>query len=198
VTGLFALGLAKTGFQNLIRKGTVIRPPGAWNESAFLDRCIRCGECVRICATSGQGLQHAGLDAGWMGLGSPVLMPPSGYCEYNCNLCGQVCPTGAIPKLPLEEKQIAKMGTAHFDKTHCIPWYYGENCMVCEEHCPIPEKAIKFLEEKVKTIDGRENTVLLPYVVEEFCVGCGICASRCPVEGVKGIFITNAGEQRKA
>jgi len=98
----------------------------------------------------------------------------------------------------MPDKQITKMGTAHFDKTHCIPWYYGENCMVCEEHCPIPEKAIKFREERVKTIDGVENTVLLPYVVEDTCVGCGICAVRCPVEGDKGIFVTNAGEQRSS
>ena len=196
VTGLFTLGLVRTGFQNPVRKGQVVRPPGALPESAFLDRCVRCGECVRVCSTSGQGLQHAGLEAGWEGLASPVLLPPKGYCEYNCNLCGQVCPTGAIRKLPMPDKQITKMGTAHFDKTHCIPWYYGENCMVCEEHCPIPEKAIKFREEKVVTIDGRENTVLLPYVVEETCVGCGICSVRCPVEGVKGIFVTNAGEQR--
>lgn len=198
ITGLFALGMVKIGFQNPVRRGMVIRPPGAWNESIFLDRCIRCGECVRICATSGQGLQHAGLEAGLEGLASPVLMPPKGYCEYNCNLCGEVCPTGAIPKLSIEDKQIVKMGTAHFDKTRCIPWYYGDNCMVCEEHCPIPEKAIKFHEEKVRTINGHENTVLLPYVVEEFCVGCGICACRCPVEGEKGIFITNAGEQRRS
>jgi polyferredoxin len=195
-TGLLTMGLVKTGFQDPVRRGRVIRPPGSLQENGFLDRCVRCGECVRICSTSGRGLQHAGMEAGWEGLASPVLLPPTGYCEYNCNLCGQVCPTGAIRNLDLPEKQAIKMGTAHFDKTHCIPWYYGENCMVCEEHCPVPEKAIKFREEKVKTIDGTDNTVLLPYVVEDTCVGCGICAVRCPVEGTKGIFVTNAGEQR--
>jgi len=197
-TGFLALGLFKTGYQDPVRRGKAIRPPGSLPENAFLDRCVRCGECVRVCSTSGQGLQHAGLEAGWEGLASPVLLPPRGYCEYNCNLCGQVCPTGAIRNLSMPDKQITKMGTAHFDKTHCIPWYYGENCMVCEEHCPIPEKAIKFREERVKTIDGVENTVLLPYVVEDTCVGCGICAVRCPVEGDKGIFVTNAGEQRSS
>jgi polyferredoxin len=196
LSGLFALGLVKTGFRNPVRKGQVVRPPGAIPEPGFLDRCVRCGECVRICASSGQGLHHAGLESGWEGLASPVLIPPKGYCEYNCNLCGQVCPTGAIKALSITDKQLVKMGTAHFDKTHCIPWYYGENCMVCEEHCPIPEKAIKFRESRVTMIDGRESTVLLPYVVEESCVGCGICSCRCPVEGIKGIYVTNAGEQR--
>jgi ferredoxin len=196
VTGAFTLGLVKTGFKHPVRAGDAVRPPGALAEPAFLDRCLRCGECVRVCSTSGQGLQFAGLETGWEGVGTPVLLPPKGYCEYNCNLCGRVCPTGAIADLPLEAKQVTKMGTAHFDKTHCIPWYYGENCMVCEEHCPIPEKAIKFREETVTTIDGRKAQVLLPYVVEDFCVGCGICAVRCPVEGRKGIYVTRAGEQR--
>lgn len=196
LTGLFAAGLARTRFTDPVRSGLVIRPPAALVEDEFLDRCIRCGECVRVCSTSGQGLQLAGLQSGWDGLGTPVLSPPKGYCEHECNLCGQVCPTGAIPRLTMEEKQSVKMGTAHFDKTRCIPWYYGENCMVCEEHCPIPEKAIRFREVTVMTIDGRENKVLQPYVVEDACVGCGICAVRCPVEGLKGIYLTNAGERR--
>jgi polyferredoxin len=194
--GLASVGLLNAGFRNPVSRGKVVRPPGALTENAFLDRCVRCGECVRVCASSGQGLQHAGLEAGWTGIATPALCPPHGYCEYNCNLCGKVCPTGAIRPLALEDKQIIKMGTAHFDKTRCIPWYYGENCMVCEEHCPIPEKAIKFRDVKTLTIDGRETRVLLPYVVEEFCVGCGICSCRCPLDGEKGIFVTNAGEQR--
>jgi MauM/NapG family ferredoxin protein len=196
VTGFLFAGLARTRPKDPVRSGFVIRPPAALREDEFLDRCIRCGECVRVCSTSGQGLQLAGLETGWDGLATPVLAPPKGYCEHLCNLCGKACPTGAIPRLTVEEKQTVKMGTAHFDKTRCIPWYYGENCMVCEEHCPIPEKAIRFRESRVTTIDGRENTVMLPYVVEDSCVGCGICAVRCPVEGLKGIYLTNAGERR--
>ncbi len=195
-SGLFAVAVWKTSFIHPVRRANAIRPPGALVEEQFLDRCIRCGECIRICSTSGQGLQYAGLETGWQGLATPILLPPVGYCEYNCNLCGQVCPTGAIKALSLDEKHRVKMGTAHFDKTRCIPWYYGENCMVCEEHCPVPEKAIKFREEKVLTIDGKETVVMLPYVLEELCVGCGICVVRCPVEGEKGIFLTNGGERR--
>jgi len=195
-SGLFAVALFKTSLIHPVQKAKAVRPPGALVEDQFLDRCIRCGECIRICSTSGQGLQYAGLETGWSGLATPILLPPLGYCEYNCNLCGQVCPTGAIRSLSLEEKHGVKMGTAHFDKTRCIPWYYGENCMVCEEHCPVPEKAIKFREERIVTIDGKEAVVMLPYVVEELCVGCGICVVRCPLEGEKGIFLTNAGERR--
>jgi len=194
--GLFSVGLIKTGFSRPEDKTRVIRPPGAMEEPEFLDRCIRCGECIRVCSTSGAGLQYAILESGWEGIWTPVLIPKTGYCEYNCNMCGRVCPTGAIRPLPLQERQEMKMGTAHFDKTRCIPWYYGENCMVCEEHCPLPDKAIKFRESDVVTIDGEETTVLLPYVDESLCIGCGICVNRCPVEGDRGIFLTNADEER--
>ena len=194
--GILSLGLLRVGFASPAEKGRVVRPPGALEEPAFLDRCIRCGECVRICSTSGAGLQHSVLEGGLESIWTPILKPMIGYCEYNCNLCGQVCPTGAIHPLPLEERQEMKMGTAHFDKTRCIPWYYGENCMVCEEHCPLPEKAIRFREAETLTIDGQETTVLLPYVDESLCVGCGICVNRCPVEGERGIFLTNADEMR--
>lgn len=196
VAGIFSMGLTKIGFTDFVKKGKVIRPPGSLEENRFLDRCIRCGECIRICSTSGKGLQHAGLESGWEGLGTPLLHTPEGYCEYNCNLCGNVCPTGAIPSLTMDVKHQMKMGTAHFDKTHCIPWYYGDNCMVCEEHCPIPEKAIKFRKETLSTIEGRKADVLLPFVDESACIGCGICVKCCPLEAEKGIFLTNAGEIR--
>lgn len=196
LAGIASLGLIKTGFTDLVHKGNVIRPPGALSENAFLDRCVRCGECIRICSTSGKGLQHAGLESGWEGLGTPLLHTPEGYCEYNCNLCGKVCPTGAIPSLFMNDKHRMKMGTAHFDHVRCIPWHYGENCMVCEEHCPVPDKAIRFRKDTVTASDGRKADVLLPYVDETACIGCGICVKCCPLEADKGIFLTNAGEIR--
>jgi len=194
--GVLSVGIVRIGFSEPTNRGYVVRPPGAVEEPEFLDRCVRCGECIRVCSTAGAGLQHAGLESGWEGIWTPVLYPQTGYCEYNCHLCGLVCPTGAIQPLTLEKKQEVKIGTAHFDKTRCIPWYYGENCMVCEEHCPLPDKAIKFLEERVVTIDGRRAEVLLPYVDETLCIGCGICVTRCPLEGHRGIFLTNTDEER--
>ena len=136
------------------------------------------------------------MESGFGGLATPRLVTPEGYCKYDCNLCGQVCPTGAIQALPVGQKQTTKMGTAHFDKTRCIPWYSGEPCLVCEAFCPVPGKAIKFVESDVITIDGRESRVPLPYVEEYRCVGCGLCTVVCPVSGDKGIFLTNKGQMR--
>jgi len=121
----------------------------------------------------------------------------TGYCEYNCTLCGAICPTGAISKLDLAAKQQNKMGTAYFDKSRCIPWYRLEDCLVCEEHCPLPEKAIRFDEREVRSPEGEMRTVKFPYVREDLCIGCGICENKCPVVGQAAIFVTTAGEERR-
>ncbi len=194
--GLFLAGMTGIGFLDPREKSLLIRPPGALQENAFLDRCVRCGECIRVCSTAGAGLHFSGIEAGLQALWTPALQPKTGYCEYNCALCGQVCPTGAIQPLTLEAKKEARIGTAHFDKSRCIPWYYGEDCLVCEEHCPLPEKAIKFRTSRVTALNGKETIVQQPYVDESLCIGCGICVTRCPVEGERGIFLTNAQEMR--
>jgi MauM/NapG family ferredoxin protein len=196
IAGVVTVGAISTGLVNRIAKGKAIRPPGALEEEAFLDRCVRCQECVRICSTTGACLQPAFLESGLQGIWTPISVPREGYCEFNCILCSEVCPSGAIYKLDLEIKQKTKMGLAYFDKSRCIPWYKHIDCLVCEEHCPLPEKAIKFDSKEVVRPDGSRAVVKYPYVDETLCIGCGICVTKCPVIGEAGIFVTNAEEQR--
>ena len=79
-----------------------IRPPGSLDESHFLDRCIRCGDCMKVCPNN--ALHPATLEGGVEGFWTPVLVPRIGYCEPNCVLCSQVCPTGAIWEITVAEK----------------------------------------------------------------------------------------------
>ncbi len=172
----------------------LLRPPGAVEETEFLRRCIRCGECMKVCI--GGALHPALLEAGGTGLWSPLLMARIGYCEFNCTLCGQVCPTGALKQLSLAEKHKTVIGIAVFDKDRCLPYARAEECLVCEEHCPTGEKAIVF-EEKEVSLRGEVRRVKHPVLVKERCVGCGICETRCPVEGASAIRVTNEGESRR-
>ena len=164
----------------------LIRPPGA-AKPEFLSQCIRCGICLKVCPTS--GLQPSLQQAGWAGFWTPVLTPRLGHCDYGCNACGQACPVGAIPPLPLEEKQITVIGHAYIDRSRCIPWVDNRNCLVCEEMCPTPEKAILLDEVTARAADGTETRVLRPYVVHERCIGCGICENRCPLNGEAAIRV---------
>ncbi|MFQ6082653.1 MAG: 4Fe-4S binding protein [Candidatus Aminicenantia bacterium] len=172
----------------------LIRPPGALPEEEFLKKCVRCGECMKVCPTN--GLQPCIGEGGVEGFWTPVLVPTIGYCEYNCTLCGQVCPSGAIKELPLEEKKKIKIGLAFIDKNRCLPYFGGISCIVCEEHCPTSPKAIKFVQIEVTKPNGNLKKVLAPVVDTELCVGCGICETKCPVVDQPAIYITSIGETR--
>jgi len=172
----------------------LIRPPGSLDEKAFLSRCVKCGECMKVCITN--GLQPTLLEAGLEGIWSPVLVPRIGYCEFRCTLCGQVCPTGAIRKLDMEEKAKIRIGLAMIDKGRCLPYAHATPCIVCEEVCPTAKKAIWFEKTIVRNRDGKELMLEQPRVDLELCIGCGICEAKCPVIGQPAITVTNVGETR--
>ncbi len=142
---------------------SVIRPPGSLAEADFLNRCIKCGQCMRVCPTN--VLQPAGLAGGIEGLWAPVLNNRIGTsgCQLNCVACGQVCPTGAIRPISLDEKLglgefteagPIRLGTAFVDRGRCLPWAMNTPCIVCEENCPVSPKAIIVEEAYLPVPDG--------------------------------------------
>ncbi len=196
LTGLIAVPLMR--ITPIARAGVsdprLIRPPGSLEEKEFLRRCVKCGECMKVCITN--GLQPTLFEAGIEGIWSPVLVPRIGYCEYRCTLCGQVCPTGAIKRLELPEKNKVKIGLAMIDKGRCLPHAHATPCIVCEEVCPTPKKAIWFEEVMVRNREGKERLLKLPRVDLELCIGCGLCEAKCPVLGQPAIYVTSVGESR--
>jgi ferredoxin len=127
----------------------VIRPPGAREELAFLECCIKCEQCIRVCPTN--VLQPASFEAGLEGVWTPILNFRMGHCQLHCTACGVVCPTGAIREISVERKLglgryaeygPVRIGTAHFDIGRCLPHSTDVPCAVCEEVCPTSPKAI--------------------------------------------------------
>jgi len=141
----------------------VVRPPGALQEEEFLKRCIKCGQCMRVCPTN--VIQPGGVQTGLENLWTPVLNNRIGSsgCQFNCVACGQICPTSAIRPITLDEKHGTgefaeagpiKIGTAFFDRNRCLPWAMDKPCIVCEENCPVSPKAI-YTQECFNTVrDG--------------------------------------------
>lgn len=170
----------------------LVRPPGVADPDLFLAECLRCGECMRACPTN--AIQPVWFQDTLENLWTPHLATRVGYCDWACNKCGRVCPSHAIKELALEVKQRTVLGRAVFDHNRCIPWSRGENCAVCEEHCPVPEKAIHLREEKMLDDHLTEITVMVPFVREDHCIGCGSCEAVCPVEGRAGVRVTGVAQ----
>ncbi|RPJ16335.1 MAG: 4Fe-4S binding protein [Desulfobacteraceae bacterium] len=144
----------------------LIRPPGAVDEPAFLSRCIKCGQCMKVCPTNviQPGLSEAGIEGLW----SPVLdfkIGTSG-CQLNCIACGHICPTSAIRPLRLDEKTgknefssagPIRIGTAFVDHGRCLPWAMDKPCIVCQENCPVSPKAI--LTKEAFSFTGKQSVI---------------------------------------
>jgi formate hydrogenlyase subunit 6/NADH:ubiquinone oxidoreductase subunit I len=184
-------------------KKEVMRPPGAVAEPDFLERCTKCDQCLRVCPTN--VLQPAMFEAGIEGVWTPIMNMKMGYCELNCTLCGQVCPTGAIQKISIAQKLgigeftdlgPVKTGTAFFDQGRCLPWAMDTPCVVCQEVCPISPKAIFSREVDITNRWGKKVKLTRPYVDPTLCNGCGICEHECPVKDYRAIRVTAVGETR--
>ena len=182
----------------------MIRPPGSVAEPEFLEKCIKCDQCINVCPTN--VLQPATLkEGGFEGLWTPVMNFNIKHCQLKCNLCSEVCPTGAIRKISVAEKlgegEFAEqgpvvLGTAFINTSRCLPWANQIPCVVCEEVCPVSPKAIQTIDEEVKDVYGNKVVLNKPFIIPDLCIGCGICQSECPVLDQPAVYVTAVGESR--
>jgi len=171
ITGLLFYPFLRTsGRSTRDFSSQAIRPPGAVEELEFLQRCIKCDQCVRVCPTN--AIQPAWFEAGLEGWWSPILNFRMGHCQLHCTACGYVCPSGAIQRISVAEKlglgEFAgagpiKLGTAHVDPGRCLPYGKHIPCQVCEEVCPTSPKAI-YTESRTRPV--RDGTMLVVSATE--------------------------------
>ena len=84
------------------KKWPPLTPPGSISLERFKDKCTGCQICVVRCPS--QVLRPTGLEYGLDYMLKPRLAYISSYCNYECTVCSDVCPTGAIKPLTIEEK----------------------------------------------------------------------------------------------
>ncbi|MGA2296600.1 MAG: 4Fe-4S dicluster domain-containing protein, partial [FCB group bacterium] len=157
-------------------KNTEVIPPGAKSIKHYTSKCTACNLCVSICCN--QVLQPSFLEFGIAGIMQPRMDYHKGYCNYECNDCGKVCPTGAILPLEASQKKLIQLGKAKFIKKSCIVITEKTECGACSEHCPT--KAVQMV---------LNEGLFLPEINEKICVGCGACEYACPTKPYKAIFV---------
>ncbi len=151
------------------QRGTVT-PPGSISLEHLKNRCVACHLCVSVCPT--KVLQPSFLEYGFTSMMLPKMDFFTNFCNYECTKCGEVCPSGAIIKLPIETKKVTQIGKAIFQKDICVVETRHTACGSCSEHCPT--QAVEMIPY--------ENGLTIPHVDHSICIGCGGCEYACPVE----------------
>lgn len=147
-----------------------VSPPGSISHQHFTSACTGCYLCVSACPT--QVLQPSLASYGWEGLFQPVMDYRVSFCNYDCVACSQVCPTGAILPLLVEQKKEVQLGKARFIKRECVVYTENTDCGACSEHCPT--KAVNMVPY--------QHGLTIPEVTTSICVGCGACEYACPTD----------------
>lgn len=163
-----------------------ITPPGSISQEHFLSHCTSCHLCVSKCPAN--ILKPAFMEYGIGGIMQPTVTFEKGFCNYDCTICTDVCPNGAIKPLTVEEKHLTQMGYVVFIKDNCIVYTEETSCGACSEHCPT--QAIRMVPYK----DG----LTIPQTDTEICVGCGGCEYVCPVRPFRAVYIEGNPVQKEA
>ena len=141
----------------------LLRPPGALPEAEFLEKCHRCGNCVKNCPANAIFALEARTQPDLVN--TPYIDPDEQPCVICDSLaCMYVCPSGALQPVYAED---IKIGLAVFNGETCLRTQEVA-CTYCLDTCPIGEDAIHL------TTDG------VVEVIESGCTGCGVCQYACP------------------
>ena len=155
-----------------------IVPFGAVSLRHFHQHCTRCQLCVSQCPNDVLR-PSTSLDR----LMLPEMSYENGWCRPECTKCSEVCPAGAILEITPEEKTAIHVGTASVDLDLCVVNRDNVHCGNCARHCPAG--AIRMVRKN----PDDENSLLIPTVLEDRCIGCGACEFLCPSRPYSAIHV---------
>ena len=155
-----------------------IVPFGSVSLRHFHQHCTRCQLCVSQCPNDVLR-PSTSLDR----LMLPEMSYENGWCRPECTKCSEVCPAGAILEITPEEKTAIHVGTASVDLDLCVVNRDNVHCGNCARHCPAG--AIKMVRKN----PDDENSLLIPTVLEDRCIGCGACEFLCPSRPYSAIHV---------
>lgn len=155
-----------------------LKPAGSMSLKHFTDHCTACQLCVANCPNG--VLRPSTKFETFM---QPEMSYEKGYCRPECTTCSQVCPVGAIAPITPEEKSSISIGFAVIDLDLCVVNRKWTDCGNCARHCPVG--AIRMVK---KDPDDPES-LRIPVVRPERCIGCGACENLCPSRPISAIHV---------
>jgi len=164
----------------------VATPPGSRNQNHFAGACTACHLCVSACPSG--VLKPSLFEYGFWGMLQPFMDYNAKFCNYECTRCTEVCPTGAILPLTVEQKLTTQIGIVRFERENCVVVTAGTSCGACSEHCPT----------KAVTMVPHEGELTIPEINPDICIGCGACEYACPVTPYKAIVVDGLLEHKQA
>lgn len=170
-------GLAVIEDKAPVHRATPLTPAGSLSAQNFAKRCTGCQLCVSKCPND--VLRPA---TGLTNFMQPTMEYDRGYCRIECNRCSEVCPTGAIQPIALEEKSSTQIGHAVWVEKNCLASAKGVTCGNCARHCPVG--AIQMVHP-----GGDESKPAIPAINEARCIGCGACENLCPARPFTAIYV---------
>lgn len=159
-------------------KNRALTPPGSLSARNMAAHCTGCQLCVAVCPT--QVLRPSADLTTFM---QPEMSYEKGYCRPECNKCSQVCPTGAINPITVEEKSSIQVGHAEWNRKNCIVLTDDVDCGNCERHCPTG--AITMILSDYRDLKSRK----IPSINKHLCIGCGACENLCPSRPFSAIYV---------
>lgn len=172
-------GLAAIEDKKIPNRENPIYPPGALSARNFTQHCTACQLCVSVCTN------HVLRPSGdLMTMMQPEMSYERGYCRPECTKCSDVCPAGAIHPITTADKSAIQIGHAVWIKENCVPLTDGKTCGNCARHCPTG--AIQMVASDPQKLDS----IQIPIVNVERCIGCGACENLCPSRPFSAIYVT--------
>ena len=171
-------GLASIARPEKPNRQTPLVPAGSLSLKNFTEHCVACQLCVTSCPNH---VLRPSTDLET--LMQPEMSYERGYCRPECNTCSQVCPAGAIRPISVEEKSSIQIGHAVVNFDACVVNKDNVSCGNCSRHCPVG--AIRMVKKNPED----ENSLRIPTVNEEKCIGCGACENLCPARPLSAIHV---------
>ena len=171
-------GLATIEDKKIPNRATPLIPPGAVGAWHMARHCTGCQLCVSVCPN-----QVLRPSTELTKLMQPEMSYERGYCRPECTKCSEVCPAGAFHPITKADKSSIQIGHAVWVKENCVPLTDKKECGNCARHCPTG--AIQMIPSDA----AKPDSLKIPVVNVERCIGCGACENLCPSRPFSAIYV---------